>query len=1096
MASNYKRLGIMLCTFSILRKDAVDRHRYRHTRQLLQEERVNMVCIASLNAVKVQEMLSSIDREVIWLNLRPNPCIFIDGHCYELRNVYGPVDSNVLLSSHIYKNIEEQEERLKNEIKQEMALNNGHIMVHDVSRQRTRANMISPVDVCTPKEFFRRNGSISVYYRLPIPKTISVLKNDIFEVLSSVCDTAGDRLVVFYSASGGSRTTFVSCLYRMLCFKQSGLLAQLKDIDKEKETVVQKDHGSLNQELCMLLKSGADNQLNSMENAFEFYEKHKLFKSAAFKDKDQIVFQIKQLLSGNILIINGIRHIIDYKCSKNIVDGLLEQYEECRDLKFNIAMLLTKNAVSCNKHLLVKASTVLEWYMTLILFLEYLLQNTGTPFVEWIQGKEMYQSKFLLLDKSRGSMNVFKPVNFGSKFYAMFKQVNICRDTNYFVLYKEKKSGTMHVSDKKLHPMSVIEGKHLIRKSVLLNLLEEPLVYIKNEAYLMRHLLMYKNSLKILESVSYKKLEEIENRMKARLYKQYRKNMRIVYYTEESNSLVRKSIVELKEDDIKTPNEYFLSIVDSKEDYYRLPLTPNFHFNLNNFTSFMKIIRLIDITDKDVYAVSYNTKRAIFCCIWIDIVHRRYGNDWQQHSTNKLHSIRELVRVLNHGYSSLCIVNSLFQKYSGTDICTYLKSTTSKKSLVIMVKRYFHTICFASYLLSGSSLQFDVWMLSRPEICNMYGHIADDVHNGHLFITVDDSGDKELAWISSRRGTVLSTMTILKNDYFKGFSLFRSMCEIHGIFNMRYMAVMNHVIVGCAMPKADAIRKLVRMVTQQHSKKDAVIHWFCMREEPVIYINQTPYVLRTYARPYENIEIAGISPDIIQKVEVQLKKDVYNEIRDNCILLHDEAYVQEECVIKHEWTEVETVQTMEEAYTGRSIRFHRVPISDERAPMPRIIDYLHSKLTECDGDKVLFFNCQLGRGRTTTFMILAYMTLMRNQMAVFPWNEAQYKKPRFMIIQQLLKFLPSAEKSKTFADYAIDKFDHIENIRDIIEEYSRSAVPANVEKAKCFLLRYLYVICYAAFTMERHDCFTGFLISRPEIQNLVNSKLNEDLTLI
>ncbi|ELQ76216.1 protein-tyrosine-phosphatase, partial [Trachipleistophora hominis] len=343
---------------------------------------------------------------------------------------------------------------------------------------------------------------------------------------------------------------------------------------------------------------------------------------------------------------------------------------------------------------------------------------------------------------------------------------------------------------------------------------------------------------------------------------------------------------------------------------------------------------------------------------------------------------------------------------------------------------------------------------------------------------------------------VLSTMTILKNDYFRGFSLFESMYRIDGIFNMRYIRVLDHLIVGCAMPKANAIKKLLLKVLKEHQKKNAAIHWFCMREEPVIYVNNTPYVLRRYSVPYDNIEITGIDSNIVHKMEVQLKKDIYDEIKDNLLLVHDETLVKGTCVITHKWVEVEAVKTMREVYNIKSLIFHRVPISDERAPMPRLISYLYDTLCKVKGEMVLFFNCQMGRGRTTTFMILSYMTLIRNSLDTLPWETIEYRKPRFILIQQLLKFLPNARSSKKFADFAIDNFDHIENIRDIIEELAKSSVTKNIEKAQAFLLRYMYVICFAEFILGKETSFTDFLLNRPEIQELVASNLNTDLKFI
>lgn len=1100
---NYKRLGLILCEYSILKKDLDGLHNSSRLGHLLRAERTAQrfhdICLPALDASRIDEILSFVDRNVSWINLRPNPCILIDGFCYELRNIYGPVDSNFLLSSRIFQNIEEQETRLKLEISREIERNDGFLMLHYDTSSGLKSELVKPSVVYTPREFFEAKDSKLTYYRLPLPKTMSILKNGIFAFLNNYYDKIKDTLVVFYSASGGTRTTFASCLYKLLSFSKNHLLEKVVNLVGEKNYKFPDIHAesSLNSQIHNLLKPSIGHTTRSSEKAKQFYEACDEFKSAIFKDKSQILFCLKLIFSGHLSIINATQYIIDYKFSKYLVDYLLEQFEPYYNLKYALANLLVKEATIYDRKIIIKANIVLEWYMTLIFYSEYQCHGTDIEFPVWVEQKKMYHRKFLFLAERRSDFSVFKPINFKSKFQPIFKHSSIDKD-HHLVLYRGTKQTFEVRQDEgsKLQAISIIEGRHALKNSILLNLMEEPLIYIKGEAYLKRNLISYKNSIKIFESVTYQKLEEIENVIKERLIERLRSKKYLEYYTEEDGNLVRKVISDLHESDIQTPNEYFLSITENANDYYRFPITPNFRFKLSNFMLFTKLIKKIEISEKILYAISYNTKRAVFFCIWIDLVRKNYGEIKEKSNVVKIYSVRELIRVLDSGYFSLAIVDHLFTKYNDCDFYTHLKTLTNRKTLIIAVKRYFYTICFASYLLSKSSLPFDTWILNRFEICNMYSHIEDDVTNNDFFIKIYNHKNKELTHLGSRKGSVLSTMTILKNDYFKGFSLFDSMYRIDGIFNMRYIRVLNHLVVGCAMPKANAVKKLLHKILKEHQKMGTTIHWFCMREEPVIYVNNTPYVLRRYSAPYDNIEITGIDSDIVHKMEVQLKKDIYDEIKDNSLLVHDETLTKGTCVITHKWVEVEMIKTMREVYNVKSLVFHRVPISDERAPMPRLISYLYDTLCNIKGEMVLLFNCQMGRGRTTTFMILSYMTLMRDSLDGLPWKTMDYKKPRFIIIQQLLKFLPNARRSKKFADSAIDKFDHIENIRDIIEELAKSEVAKNIEKAQGFLLRYMYVICFAEFIIGNEKCFTDFLVNRPEIQDLVASNLNTNLEFI
>lgn len=54
--------------------------------------------------------------------------------------------------------------------------------------------------------------------------------------------------------------------------------------------------------------------------------------------------------------------------------------------------------------------------------------------------------------------------------------------------------------------------------------------------------------------------------------------------------------------------------------------------------------------------------------------------------------------------------------------------------------------------------------------------------------------------------------------------------------------------------------------------------WFNMREEPVVYVNGLPFVLREQQRPMKNLqEYAGIDAERLERMEARLKQDVLTE---------------------------------------------------------------------------------------------------------------------------------------------------------------------------------------------------------------------------
>ena len=50
--------------------------------------------------------------------------------------------------------------------------------------------------------------------------------------------------------------------------------------------------------------------------------------------------------------------------------------------------------------------------------------------------------------------------------------------------------------------------------------------------------------------------------------------------------------------------------------------------------------------------------------------------------------------------------------------------------------------------------------------------------------------------------------------------------------------------------------------------------WFNLREEPLIYINGKPYVVREADNPFANLEYTGINRSRVEDMEYRLKQDI------------------------------------------------------------------------------------------------------------------------------------------------------------------------------------------------------------------------------
>jgi hypothetical protein len=80
----------------------------------------------------------------------------------------------------------------------------------------------------------------------------------------------------------------------------------------------------------------------------------------------------------------------------------------------------------------------------------------------------------------------------------------------------------------------------------------------------------------------------------------------------------------------------------------------------------------------------------------------------------------------------------------------------------------------------------------------------------------------------------------------------------------------------------------VRQVLDRLDGKNQWILWTSMREEPVIYVNGRPYVVRDADAPFRNIDYTGIDTIHIELIEQRLKVDIEREAKGfgGKILLH------------------------------------------------------------------------------------------------------------------------------------------------------------------------------------------------------------------
>lgn len=180
--------------------------------------------------------------------------------------------------------------------------------------------------------------------------------------------------------------------------------------------------------------------------------------------------------------------------------------------------------------------------------------------------------------------------------------------------------------------------------------------------------------------------------------------------------------------------------------------------------------------------------------------------------------------------------------------------------------------------------------------------------------------------------------------------------HIDGASNFRGVKVATCSIYGVAQPTINGIKNVINTIQIQGNKASSLI-WINLREEPLIYINGIPYVLRDlYFNTLRNLEsYAGITAGRLEALEWRLKEDVLTEVNNfNGILLHNET---EDGAVFPSWEEVapDNILTLREVMSNMLpieedgvVSFHRIPLTAEAAPEDGDFDDMLRLITQVD----------------------------------------------------------------------------------------------------------------------------------------------------
>ncbi|XP_053162853.1 paladin isoform X2 [Hemicordylus capensis] len=378
------------------------------------------------------------------------------------------------------------------------------------------------------------------------------------------------------------------------------------------------------------------------------------------------------------------------------------------------------------------------------------------------------------------------------------------------------------------------------------------------------------------------------------------------------------------------------------------------------------------------------------------------------------------------------------------------------------LEHYFYLIAFNYYLHEqyplAFALDFSRWMCRHPELYRLQANMnlseltvtGVQITKGARVLVVDERFSPD----------VLSTVKEMS------------------VANFRRVPKMP--VYGMAQPSNKAIGSVLNYLTDAKRKYSHIL-WVNLREEVVLEGNEQTYTLREAGNLEQQIAVPVMSPEQLEKLESVLKNDVLKSQK------WIEVYLEQEKQMKM----FKTCLTMQEIFNQhksscQGLVYKRIPVPDFCAPketdFDQLLEAMKCALAE-DSHTAFVFNCHSGRGRTTTAMVIAVLTLwhfngipeiIEDEIVSVP--DAKYTKGEFEVVMKVVQILPEGHRMKKEVDMALDTVSETMtpmhyHLREIIICTYRQGKAAKEEKemqtlqlrSLQYLERYIYLILFNAY---------------------------------
>ncbi|XP_077359484.1 paladin isoform X2 [Festucalex cinctus] len=378
------------------------------------------------------------------------------------------------------------------------------------------------------------------------------------------------------------------------------------------------------------------------------------------------------------------------------------------------------------------------------------------------------------------------------------------------------------------------------------------------------------------------------------------------------------------------------------------------------------------------------------------------------------------------------------------------------------LERYFYLIVFNAYLHEQYPLAF---------VCNFSRWMCRHAWLYRLLARMDLSELSAPPQLVTRGARVLVAGEYLATDVLSTAKEMKA---------LNFRRVPKMAVYGMAQPTSEAAGAVLAHLTDEKRQHSHIL-WVNLQEELLLEANGHIFTPREPSCLDRHIAVPTADPLLIEKLETSLKEEILQAQKWLEVTLEQEKQMK---MLKSVLTAQEILAQHRKATPG--LAYKRIPLPDCAAPreedFDKLLDAMKLSLAE-DSRSAFVFTCSNGKGRTTTAMVLAVLTLWHfNGFPDFPEDEivsvpdAKYTKGEFQVVMQLVRLLPDGHRMKREVDMALDSVSetmtpmhyHLREIiictyRQIKSVKSAKECHGLLLRSLQYLERYIYLILFNTY---------------------------------